>query len=168
MKIKMLVMDVDGTLTDGRIYIGAAGEMMKAFDVKDGYGIAQLRKRGIVPVIITGRTSDIVSRRAEELGITELYQGVPDKLQKLKDIAGSYNCTPDQIAYIGDDLNDLECIRYCGVTACPADAIEEVKALVGYVCENQGGRGRGTRVRRLSEREHQCVQVQQFRKRKQN
>ena len=75
MKIKMLVMDVDGTLTDGRIYIGAAGEMMKAFDVKDGYGIAQLRKRGIVPVIITGRTSDIVSRRAEELGITELYQG---------------------------------------------------------------------------------------------
>lgn len=141
MKIKMLVMDVDGTLTDGRIYMGATGEMIKAFDVKDGYGIVQLRKRGIVPVIITGRNSDIVSRRAEELGITEVYLGVSDKLQKLKDIAESYNCSPDQIAYIGDDLNDLECICYCGVTACPADAVEEVKALAGYVCKNQGGRG---------------------------
>lgn len=137
----MLVMDVDGTLTDGRIYMGATGEMIKAFDVKDGYGIVQLRKRGIVPVIITGRNSDIVSRRAEELGITEVYLGVSDKLQKLKDIAESYNCSPDQIAYIGDDLNDLECICYCGVTACPADAVEEVKALAGYVCKNQGGRG---------------------------
>lgn len=134
-------MDVDGTLTDGRIYMGATGEMIKAFDVKDGYGIVQLRKRGIVPVIITGRNSDIVSRRAEELGITEVYLGVSDKLQKLKDIAESYNCSPDQIAYIGDDLNDLECICYCGVTACPADAVEEVKALAGYVCKNQGGRG---------------------------
>ena len=141
MKIKMLVMDVDGTLTDGRIYMGSSGEVMKAFDVKDGYGIVQLRNCGIVPVIITGRISDVVSHRAGELGITELYQGVSDKLQKLKDVSGSYNCTPDQIAYIGDDLNDLMCIRYCGVTACPADAVEEVKAHVGYVCENQGGRG---------------------------
>ena len=82
MKIKMLVMDVDGTLTDGRIYIGADGEIMKAFDVKDGYGIIQLRKNGILPVIITGRKSTIVEKRAAELGISELHQGIHDKLNK--------------------------------------------------------------------------------------
>lgn len=141
MRIKMLVMDVDGTLTDGRIYIGAEGEVMKAFDVKDGYGIVQLRKQGVFPVIITGRESDIVKYRAEELGITELYQGVTEKLQKLKEVGEKYGCTPDEIAYIGDDINDLECIRYCRVTACPADAIDDVKDVVGYVCENKGGRG---------------------------
>ena len=141
MRIKMLVMDVEGTLTDGRIYIGAVGEVMKAFDVKGGYGIVQLCKKGVIPVIITGRQSDIVSCRAKELGITELYQGVGDKLQKLKGVAEKYTCTPDEIAYIGDDLNDLECIQYCGVTACPADATDDVKAVVGYVCENKGGRG---------------------------
>ena len=141
MRIKMLVMDVDGTLTDGRIYIGAEGEVMKAFDVKDGYGIVQLRKKGVIPVIITGRQSDIVSCRAKELGITELYQGVADKLQKLKVVAEKYTCTPDEIAYIGDDLNDLECIQYCGVTGCPADAVEAVKNAVGYVCKSDGGKG---------------------------
>ena len=98
MKIKLLAMDVDGTLTDGRIYIGSAGEMMKAFDVKD-------------------------------------------KLLKLKEVAERYGCTQDEIAYIGDDLNDLECIQYCGITACPADAVTEVKAAVRYVCRNEGGRG---------------------------
>lgn len=141
MKIKLFVMDVDGTLTDGRIYIGSAGEMMKAFDVKDGYGIVQLRNKGVIPVIITGRQSEIVKCRAEELGITERHQGVADKLQKLKEVAERYGCTQDEIAYIGDDLNDLECIQYCGITACPADAVAEVKAAVGYVCKNEGGRG---------------------------
>lgn len=141
MKIKLLVMDVDGTLTDGRIYISAEGEVMKAFDVKDGYGIVQLRKQGVLPVIITGRKSDIVKCRAEELGITELYQGVTEKLKKLKEVGEKYSCTPDEIAYIGDDMNDLECIQYCGVTACPADAIDDVKDMVGYICERKGGRG---------------------------
>lgn len=141
MKIKMLVMDVDGTLTDGRIYIGAGGEAFKAFNVKDGYGITCLRKHGVIPVIITGRKSDIVSRRAEELGIIELHQGVGDKLQKLKEVAQKYGCAFDEIAYIGDDLNDLECIQYCGLTACPADAMDEVKKGVGYVCKNAGGCG---------------------------
>ena len=87
MKIKLLVMDVDGTLTDGKIYMGAEGEMMKAFDVKDGYGIAHILPRlGITPVIITGRRSGIVERRCAELGITELYQGVRDKLEKLREL----------------------------------------------------------------------------------
>lgn len=141
MKIKMLVMDVDGTLTDGRIYIGAKGEMMKAFDVKDGYAIVHLKQKGILPVIITGRNSEIVQERAKELKITELYQGVNDKLTQLKAVAEKYQITPDEIAYIGDDLNDLECIQYCGLSACPQDSVQEVKKIVEYVCSNLGGHG---------------------------
>lgn len=142
MKIKLLVMDVDGTLTDGRIYVGAQGEVMKAFDVRDGYAIAHvLPVHGIVPVIITGRSSEIVTQRAKELKISELYQGVSDKLAKLQKVSVKYGAAPDEIAYIGDDLNDLPCIRYCGVTACPADAVPSVLEAVSYVCQHAGGRG---------------------------
>lgn len=141
-KIKMLVMDVDGTLTDGKIYIGPQGEVMKAFNVKDGYAIKQiLPEMGIIPVIITGRTSAIVEYRAKELDITELYQGVTDKLAQLKKLAEKYHLTKDQIAYIGDDVNDLECIKYCGFSACPNDAVEEVKQLVDIVITAKGGDG---------------------------
>ena len=137
----MLVMDVDGTLTDGRIYIGVDGEVMKAFDVKDGYGIVQLRKEGVLPVIITGRKSTIVEKRASELGINELHQGIHNKLEKLKEIAEKYDIKAEEIAYIGDDLNDMECINYCSLSACPNDAMEEIKYLVSYVCKKNGGRG---------------------------
>lgn len=140
--IKLLVMDVDGTLTDGRIYMGPAGEAMKAFDVKDGMAIAQmLPAMGVVPVIITGRSSEIVKRRAAELKITELYQGESDKLTRLKALAAAYGAAPAQIAYIGDDLNDLDCMAYCGVTGCPADAAAEVRARADYICSRDGGRG---------------------------
>lgn len=141
MRIKMLVMDVDGTLTDGRIYIGVSGEAMKAFDVKDGYGIVQLAKQGIIPVIITGRNSEIVLRRAEELKITEVHQGVADKLEKLKEVASKYDVQAEDIAYIGDDCNDLECMSYCGFVGCPNDAVEQVKQQANYVCTHDGGRG---------------------------
>lgn len=141
MKIKMLVMDVDGTLTDGKIYIGSQGEMMKAFNVKDGYGIVQLKDAKILPVIITGRKSEIVMQRAKELKITELYQGIENKLECLKQVADKYKINSQEIAYIGDDLNDLECMEYCGLTACPRDAMEEIKQKVDYVCEEDGGKG---------------------------
>lgn len=141
MKIKMLVMDVDGTLTDGKIYIGSQGELMKAFNVKDGYGIVQARKDGVLPVIITGRTSDIVVARAKELQIEELHQGISDKLTKLTEIAQRYNIQMDEIAYIGDDVNDLDCIKACGCTACPGDAIDDVKGYVNYICQKNGGEG---------------------------
>lgn len=137
----MLVMDVDGTLTDGHIYIGSNGEIMKAFDVKDGYAIARLREYGIEPVIITGRKSAIVEERAKELKIKELYQGIEDKLAMLQSVASTYNLNPEEIAYIGDDLNDLQCINYCGLTACPRDAVKKIKDVVNYVCSNYGGRG---------------------------
>ena len=142
MKIKMLVMDVDGTLTDGHIYIGAEGEMMKAFHVQDGYAIAHiLPEKGITPVIITGRKSRIVEKRAAELKITHLHQGISDKLTKLKEVAAELGADASEIAYIGDDVNDLDCIRWCGVTACPADAVSEVLPEVSYVCRREGGRG---------------------------
>ncbi len=142
MKIKLFVMDVDGTLTDGHIYVGNNGEIMKAFHVRDGYAIAhKLPAHGIIPVILTGKSSEIVKYRAKELKIPEVHQGISDKLSKLREIAEKYGASPAEIAYIGDDINDLDCIGYCGVTACPADAIEEVITTVRYVCKHGGGRG---------------------------
>ena len=148
--IRMLIMDVDGTLTDGKIYIGPSGEIMKAFDIKDGYAIAHmLPEMGIMPVIITGRQSAIVENRAKELGIKEIRQGTSDKLGTLKEIAQKYDVSPDKIAYIGDDLNDLDCIEYVGFTACPADAVDAVRQKVDYVCQHPGGQGA---LREMAER----------------
>jgi 3-deoxy-D-manno-octulosonate 8-phosphate phosphatase (KDO 8-P phosphatase) len=142
MKIKMLVMDVDGTLTDGHIYMSAAGEAMKAFHSQDGYGIAQiLPKLGIMPVIITGRTSQIVANRAAELKITRLYQGASDKLPLLQTVAAELGVCAEEIAYIGDDLNDLTCMQYCGLTGCPADAVPEIRETVNFVSSRNGGQG---------------------------
>ena len=141
MKIKMLVMDVDGTLTDGKIYIGENGEVMKAFNVKDGYGIVMAKKQGILPVIITGRKSKIVKERAKELGIEELYQGIEDKVEVLKAVAQKHGILLEEVAYIGDDVNDLGCMKVCGLTACPNDAIDEVINDVDYKCEKSGGNG---------------------------
>lgn len=141
-KIKLLVMDVDGTLTDGKIYMSESGEAMKAFDIKDGYGINEiLPQLGIIPVIITGRSSKIVENRARELRITEIHQGVHNKLRKLKEVAAKYNASQGEVAYVGDDLIDLECIEYCGLSACPADAIDEVKSACNYVCKHMAGNG---------------------------
>lgn len=141
MRIKMLVMDVDGTLTDGRIFIGANGEMMKAFDSKDGYGIVQLAKQGIIPVIITGRFSEIVARRAKELKITEVHQGIDNKLEQLKVVAAKYDIRSEEIAYIGDDGNDLECMNFCGLSGCPRDAHKSVEECVDFISSKDGGRG---------------------------
>lgn len=133
-------MDVDGTLTDGKIYVGPQGEMMKGFHVKDGYAIAHiLPEMGIEPVIITGRCSEVVQQRANELGIKELHQGVGCKLDILEKLLIKYHLSYENVAYIGDDLNDLECMEKCIVSGCPADAVNEVKTKSQYVCNNNGG-----------------------------
>ena len=134
-------MDVDGTLTDGKIYMSAEGEMMKAFSIKDGYAIAHLGEKHIVPVIITGRSSKILVKRCQELGIKELHQGIEDKVAKLLAICKKYQIEPNNVAYIGDDLNDLECMQKCGYSAAPADAVQKVLDTVGYVCKHRGGEG---------------------------
>ncbi|KJS71088.1 MAG: 3-deoxy-D-manno-octulosonate 8-phosphate phosphatase [Desulfotomaculum sp. BICA1-6] len=139
--IKMLIMDVDGTLTDGKIYIANQGELMKAFNVKDGLGIAKLCDKSIVPVIITGRNSEIVIQRAKELNIAEVIQGAHDKVKILKQVAEKYECKFNEIAYIGDDENDLECIKLCGVKGCPADAVNNVKMVADFVSQYNGGNG---------------------------
>ena len=141
MKIKMLVMDVDGTLTDGKIYMGSDGEVFKAFDVKDGYAIAHLHEVGIIPVIITGRKSKIVENRAKELNIKDVYQGVSDKVEKLKVVVKDKGVLLEEVAYIGDDLNDLDCMGICGLSACPNDAIDKVILNVNYLCKYSGGNG---------------------------
>lgn len=141
MKIKVLVMDVDGTLTDGKIHISDEGEVFKSFNVKDGYGIANLYKINVLPVIITGRKSKIVEYRAKELNINEVYQGVHNKVDKLKYICEKYKISLKEVAYIGDDINDLECMKICGISACPNDAAEEVLDSVDYICKKNGGEG---------------------------
>jgi 3-deoxy-D-manno-octulosonate 8-phosphate phosphatase (KDO 8-P phosphatase) len=141
MNIKMLVMDVDGTLTDGKIYMSDNGELMKAFNIKDGYAIARLRDYGIEPVIITGRSSEIVTHRCAELKIKELHQGIENKSFKLREVCEKLHVELSQVAYIGDDLNDMPCIKICGFSACPADAMEVVRGHVNYICEAKGGDG---------------------------
>jgi len=141
MMIKMVVLDVDGTLTNGKIYVGTQGEIMKAFNVKDGLGIVKLHVKEIVPVIITGRKSEIVTIRAKELDIKEVHQGIDDKFNKLKQIAKKYECDFNEIAYIGDDENDLECMKLCGIKGCPADAANDVKKVANFVSKRNGGDG---------------------------
>lgn len=141
MDIKILVLDVDGTLTDGKIYMSANGELVKAFNIKDGYALARLPQYGITPVIITGRKSEIVEQRCKELKITEIHQGIENKGLKLREVCQKLNVSLRQCAYIGDDINDLDCMRLCGHTAAPADAVISVRDCVEYVCERKGGDG---------------------------
>lgn len=140
-----LVIDVDGTLTDGKIYMGSAGELMKAFNVKDGCGIHDiLVPTGITPVIITGRKSDIVLNRCKEIGIEEVHQRISNKLEKLLEVVGGEE-ELEYVAYIGDDINDLSCMQAVksagGFIGCPADAVEKVKSIADFVAEHNGGDG---------------------------
>lgn len=144
--IRLLFMDVDGTLTDGRVYVGEGGELFKAFDIKDGLGIRNvLPSMGVVPVIITGRRSAMLERRCAELGIGELHQGVSDKLPLLREITESYGVGLGCCAYIGDDVNDLPCMEVVkgagGVVGCPSDAVPEIHLLADFVSTRDGGRG---------------------------
>ena len=150
--IKFLVMDVDGTLTDGKIYMGNDGELFKAFDIKDGYGISLLLpQHGIVPVVITARESKIVKNRCKELNIKEMHQGTRAKLECLMHILERHSMTDNvhytlaNVAYIGDDLLDLQCMHPIkqsgGLTGCPADAAIEIRGTCNYVCRYAGGNG---------------------------
>lgn len=135
-------MDVDGTLTDGKVYIGENGELFKAFDIKDGYGIhVLLPQYGITPIIITGRKSIMLERRCEEIGIKHVYQGISDKPQVLLRVMEELGITAKETAYIGDDLNDITCMKLCGTVGCPNDAVEPVKELADHICRRDGGSG---------------------------
>jgi 3-deoxy-D-manno-octulosonate 8-phosphate phosphatase (KDO 8-P phosphatase) len=141
-KIKLLLTDCDGVLTDGGVYYGEQGEVLKKFNIKDGMGVERLRKLADIQTgIITGELSPSVSKRAEKLQIVELHLGIKDKLLVLMQIMVNKNLSREQIAYIGDDVNDIEIMQKVGLTACPADAISFTKKIADYVCENKGGEG---------------------------
>ncbi|HEY5674957.1 MAG TPA: HAD-IIIA family hydrolase [Malonomonas sp.] len=140
-KIKLLLLDVDGVLTDGRIIYDSEGNELKAFDVKDGHGMKMLQRAGIEIGIITGRSSQVVIRRAAELGIAILYQGALSKLEPYQEILAQQGLTDDQVAYVGDDVVDLPILRRVGFSATVADAVPEVLPLVDYVTSKPGGRG---------------------------
>ena len=146
--IRLLALDVDGTMTDGTLFIGPQGEAMKGFSVRDGFGLTLLKEAGIRRAIVTGRRSEIVERRAAELGIDIVHQGVHDKAQALADLAGTTGLTLAQIAYMGDDWPDLPALRIAGLAAAPADAAAAVLACAHWVSSCRAGHGA---VRELAE-----------------
>ncbi|MDO5292214.1 MAG: HAD hydrolase family protein [bacterium] len=141
MNYSILCLDVDGTLTDGKVYIGNDGEVMKAFNIKDGYGIRQYIEAGGIVAIITGRISKIVGHRAFELGIKEIYQDITNKAQVMELLAKKYHTTIANVAFVGDDMNDLEAIQASGISFMPSDGYEGLKPYVSAVLTHKGGEG---------------------------
>ena len=139
--IQLLALDVDGVLTDGILYYGNAGEELKAFNIKDGLGIKLLQRAGVAVAIITGRSSQIVQRRAAELGITEIIQGREDKRQALEELCAKLHLSPSDCAYMGDDLPDLAAIAAAGVGMTVADAAAAVARVADWQSTAKGGAG---------------------------
>lgn len=140
-RVKMLVMDVDGTLTDGAIFVLPDGEEVKSYNVKDGLGILLAHLAGLKTAIITGKASKSLEKRAEKLRVLEVHQGILDKRPSLEGILKRHKLRPEDIAYIGDDLGDLEVMKMVGLAAAVADAHPAVKAQAHFVCREKGGRG---------------------------
>jgi 3-deoxy-D-manno-octulosonate 8-phosphate phosphatase (KDO 8-P phosphatase) len=140
-RIRLLLLDVDGVMTDGGLYYSGRGEIIKKFNVKDGYGIIKLKSFGIPIGIITGRVSGIISRRARELGIKELHQNLHDKLKAYNRLKLKFGLEDSAIAYVGDDEPDLPVLTRTGFSAAPADAMPVVLSAVHYVCKRSGGDG---------------------------
>jgi 3-deoxy-D-manno-octulosonate 8-phosphate phosphatase (KDO 8-P phosphatase) len=139
--IKLLILDVDGVLTDGRIILDNEGNEFKAFHVRDGHGIKMLVKAGIHVAIITGRYSKVVERRAQELGITEVYQRCHVKTVAFDHIIEKYKVTDGEAAYVGDDIVDIPLFKRAGLSVAVADAADEVGAYAMMITKNPGGRG---------------------------
>lgn len=140
-KIKLLALDVDGVLTDGTIYISPAGEVFKGFNAKDGMGISCALRNNLQIAVITGRQSPIVERRCDELGIKLFMQGVKDKRLALQKMAQELGLTREEIAYMGDDLNDIPAFKASGLNFVPADGSIEVLAVADIITKAKGGRG---------------------------
>ncbi len=140
-KVELLLLDVDGILTDGKIFIDSYGSELKAFHIHDGLGISLLKKSGIEVGIISGRNSRSVDHRARELHIREVYQGITDKVSVYKQLTVKYNLSDEQVAFMGDDLIDLPLLRIVGFSATAADAVREVRESVDMISERAGGGG---------------------------
>ena len=139
--IELIVLDVDGCMTDGKIVYSASGDELKAFNVKDGFAIVNWIRLGRQAAIITGRESAIVARRAEELGIKHLYQGVKNKMERLEKLCAQLGIAMRNVAMIGDDLNDYRALQACGLSFVPADAHHRVIEIADVVLSRKGGDG---------------------------
>ncbi len=140
-KIKLLVLDVDGVLTDGGIILDNEGNEFKSFNVRDGHGLVMLKKAGVKVAIISGRNSKVVDRRASELGITEVYQRSHNKITAYQELLSKFGVAAEEVAYIGDDVVDVPLFKRVGLAVAVADAAEEAKEAALFVTKARGGRG---------------------------
>ena len=140
-KIKLVITDVDGVLTDGGMYYTNKGDVMKKFFVRDGMGVTLLRKKNIPTLIITKEETEMTRQWAKKMRIVKLYEGVLQKELILEKICKKFKVKPDEVAYIGDDVNDLELLKKVGLSATPADGITDAKKICNYICKSKGGEG---------------------------
>ncbi|HJU05908.1 MAG TPA: HAD-IIIA family hydrolase [Nitrospiraceae bacterium] len=140
-RIRLLATDVDGVLTDGGMYYSESGDELKKFNTRDGMGIKLLQRAGLITALITQEETKLVARRGEKLAIPEVHQGVRDKLAVLRSIVTRHGLTLQEVAYLGDDVNDLETLKAVGFSASPADGVSSVLKVVHYVCHKKGGEG---------------------------
>ena len=141
LKVKLLILDIDGVLTDGRIIYGNYGDELKFFDVQDGFGLAMLRRAGIPIVVITAKKSRVNQRRAKELRVAKLYQNVRDKLKIFEKVAKKMKLRHEEVCFIGDDLMDAPVLSRVGFAVAVRNAVDDVKEIVHYVTLRNGGRG---------------------------
>ena len=140
-KIKMVIVDNDGVLTDGRIVYGDYGDDLKFFDVQDGFGMVLLRRAGFYTVIISGKKSSINRRRAKELMVNKIFQNAFDKSKAFEKVVKKFKVTPEETCYIGDDLIDLPVMSRVGLAVAVPNAVEEVRQVAHYITQKSGGRG---------------------------
>ena len=139
--IRLFATDVDGVLTDAGMYYSESGEELKKFNTKDVMGIKLLQRAGLITALVTQENTKLVARRGEKLAIPEVHQGTMDKPATLRALADRHGITLHEIAYIGDDINDLAALRIVGFSAAPADALPAIRKAVSYVCRAKGGEG---------------------------
>ncbi|MDP3182278.1 MAG: HAD hydrolase family protein [Desulfobaccales bacterium] len=139
--IRLLLLDVDGVLTDGRLYFGPAGEALKVFHVRDGHGIKMAQQGGIEVAFLSGRRSDAAFHRARDLGVTRYYEGLRDKVAVFEELLAALNLAPQEVAAVGDELVDLPLMAQVGLAVAVADAAPEVKAAALWVTPSPGGQG---------------------------
>ena len=140
-RIKLVLTDCDGVLTDNGVYYSERGEEMKRFSIRDGMGVERLRAVGVDTGIMTGEVSGSVQRRADKLRITELHLGIKDKPARLREIMARTGLAAEEIAFIGDDTNDVEILKLVGLAACPGDATRFARAVADFHCQTTGGQG---------------------------
>jgi len=140
-EMKLFATDVDGVLTDAGMYYGESGEELKKFNTRDGMGIKLLQAEGVIIAIITGEQTKIVTRRAKKLGIVEVFQGAKDKVSILIHLSEKFTIPFEQMAYMGDDVNDVDALQAVGYAVAPADCVDQVRQVVHYVCQKKGGEG---------------------------